>query len=239
MMTKTNLKKLALLTALLGCSTAQASVPTKILTPVKHVYSPKGFDSNDQVEVIVSGYLPNLCHNSPQTNVEVEGNKINITVSSLKYSLSNPFCPQVLVPFVEAVKVGVLKEGNYRVNVNEKSLYEQKAHINVAKATTKSVDDFMYANVEYVDKNKEEKTVTLKGYNPSDCFVLDGVKFISNGKDTYSVLPKLKQVAQFCATLETPFSYTVKVPSELNRDQVLLHVRSMNGKSVNALFNQK
>ena len=35
---------------------------SNVLVPVDNVYSPKGFDANDNSEVIVSGFLPNLCY---------------------------------------------------------------------------------------------------------------------------------------------------------------------------------
>ena len=36
-----------------------------------------------------------------------------------------------------------------------------------------------------------------------------------------------------------PFSYDMEVPSNLNAAKVLLHVRVMDGKSVNSIFNNK
>ncbi len=232
-----NLKNLLVCLIILSSIATQASTPVEVLVPVDHIYSPKGFDSNDNIEIIISGYLPNLCHKSPKTLIHVKGQNINIEVKSLKYSLTNPFCPQVIVPFLEAVSVGMLNKGTYQITVNGKSPYQQKSQITIAEATTNAIDDFMYAGVEYVEKIEGSRQIKLKGYNPSDCFVLDQIKFINNGKDTYSVLPKLKQVSDFCPLKMMPFTYQAKVPSELTEEKLLLHVRSMDGKSVNSLFN--
>jgi hypothetical protein len=79
----------------------------------------------------------------------------------------------------------------------------------------------------------------LKGYNPSDCFELKEIIIIDNGVDTYSVLPKMKQVKEFCPKKMIPFAYEVEVPQRLEADKVLLHVRVMDGRSVNSFFNNK
>ncbi len=232
------MKKAFQLLAILALSSgvAIASTPVEIMAPIDHIYSPKGFDSNDNTEVIIEGYLPNLCHKAPSSTVTVEGNKINIKVTALRYHPSNPFCPEAIVPFVETVKVGLLDKGNYDIVVNGKSLYEKRGQIAVAEATSNSVDEHVYANVEYVQKQAGSREVVLEGYNPSDCFVLDEVNVVDNGKDVYSILPKMKQISDFCPMKMVPFSYKMEVPNNLKQDRVLLHVRSMNGLSVNSLF---
>ena len=224
---------------LAGSIAAAASTPLEVLVPIQHVYSPKGFDTNDNTEVIVEGYLPNLCHKSPKTIVKVSGFKIDIQVKSLKYDASNPFCPEMIVPFIETVDVGVLDKGDYDITVNGKSVYERKSEIQIAEASSDAVDEYVYAGVDYVQKNEGSRVVQLKGYNPSDCFILDKIEVVDNGRDVYSVLPKMKQVSEFCPMKMVPFSYDMEVPSNLKSDKVLLHVRGMDGKSVNSLFFNK
>ena len=224
---------------LLAGGVAFASTPVEIMTPVDHIYSPKGFDSNDNVEVIIEGYLPNLCHKSPTSVVKVVGSKIEIKVTALRYDASNPFCPEAIVPFVETVNVGLLDKGNYDIVVNGKSIYQKDGAIEVAEATSNSVDEHVYANVDSVMKESGSREVELRGYTVSDCFVLDEINVVDNGKDVYSVLPKMKQISDFCPQKMVPFSYKMEVPSKLKRDKVLLHVRGMNGNSVNSLFYNK
>ena len=62
------------------------------------------------------------------------------------------------------------------------------------------------------------------------------IDYYTNGKDTYSVLAKLKQVKEICPLKMTPFEYEFEVPQELNIPKVLLHVRTLNGKSHNTIF---
>ncbi|WP_127714622.1 hypothetical protein [Halobacteriovorax sp. HLS] len=231
------MKKFLLTLLALSSISALASTPVEIHVPVDNVFSPKGFDSNDNAEVIISGYLPNLCHKAPSTSYKVIGNKIHIDVKALKYHESNPFCPEVQVPFVEAINVGVLDKGLYEIVVNEKTRYEKDASIRIDESSSDAIDDYIYANVEYIErKDNGSRIVELRGYNPSDCFELEEISVMNNGKDVYSILPRMKQVADFCPMKMVPFSYEMEVPNNLKAKSVLLHVRSMQGKSVNSVF---
>lgn len=207
--------------------------------PVDHVYAPAGFDSNDNAEVVVTGFLPNLCYKAPRVNVEIEKNKISVNVKALKAQSGLSFCAQVIVPFIETVNIGILDQGKYLLAVNENSNWAKKSEMKISEATSNSIDDVIYANVEEVVKSDEGRKVLLKGYNTSDCFELKEIAIKDNGSDTYSVLPIMKQVRSFCPRKMIPFTYEFDVPENLKADRVLLHVRVMNGKSLNALFNNK
>jgi hypothetical protein len=233
---KTTLRNLLAIVALFAVAGVQAGTPIEAMVPVDHIYVPEGFDSNDNSEVVVTGFLPNMCHKSPSADIEVKGNDINIKVTSLYYHESNPFCPEMIVPFTKSVPLGVMDKGNYNILVNGKSPWAKKAKIGIAESTSNSVDEFQYAYVEYVQKEEGSRIVTLRGYNPSDCFVLDKIDYVSNKKDTLSVLPKMKQIREFCPMKMVPFSYDFEVPSELAAKKILLHVRTMDGSSVNSIF---
>jgi len=216
-----------------------ASTPIQTMVPIDHIYSPNGFDSNDNTEVIVEGRLPNLCHKSPWSKVEVKPGKIEITVSALKYEDNNPFCVPMEVPFIQPVSVGLLNKGNYDIVVNGKSIYEQKGDISISESQSPAADDYIYANVAFVEKEEGSRMIKLKGYTPSDCLNWDEVKFVSNGKDTLAVLPKMKQIYSTCPMKMVPFEKEIEVPKVLDRKSVLLHVRVMDGKSVNTLFDNQ
>lgn len=230
------LNKTLITFALLLSGSVFAGTPVKTLVPVENVYSPSGFDSNDNTEIIVSGYLPNLCHKKPETEFKITGNKIEITLSALKYDPSNPFCAEMIVPFLEKVDVGVLDKGTYDIVVNGKTVYEKSSEITIGPAYSDAIDEFVYANVEYVEKNAGTRTIKLKGHTPSDCFVYDKASFANNKKDTYSILPKMKQISDFCPMKMVPFEVEEELPNDLKADKLLLHVRVMNGKSVNTIF---
>lgn len=218
-----------------------AGTPKEVQVPIEEIYAPIGFDSNDTSEVVVTGWLPNLCHKNPMTKLTVTDKSIDIKVTALHYHTSNPFCPELIVPFTETVQLGMLDKGLYNITVNGKSIFEKKSAIRINEARSSAVDNHIYANVDYVDTQFDETKdiVALKGYNPSDCLELKEVKFVSNKKNTYSVLPVMKQLRDFCPVKMVPFSYEVAVPKSLNKNKVLLHVRVMDGKSVNTIYKKK
>ncbi|MAX67405.1 MAG: hypothetical protein QF441_04920 [Bacteriovoracaceae bacterium] len=217
---------------------AFAGTPVEKQVPIDEVYAPLGFDSNDNSQIIVTGFLPNLCHKSPKTESEIKGKEIHINVTALKYHPTNPFCPEMIVPFVQSVNVGLLDKGDYKIVVNGKSPYEKESKIFIAESSSNAVDENIYANVHYIEKTEGDHKMKLVGYNPSDCLVLDEVKFISNKNNTMSVLPKMKKIRDFCPMKMTPFSYDIEVPKSLANPKILLHVRSMDGNSINSIFHQ-
>lgn len=220
---------------------AVASVPIEKRVPIDHVFAPKGFDTNDSSEIVVAGFLPNLCHRSPRAKATVVGKTIHIEVKSLYYLPSDPFCPEVVVPFIETVNLGLLDKGKYRVEVNGGAEEDARTNMAVAESSSDAIDDFIYAGVQYVEKAEGSRHVQIKGYNPTDCYELDKIETVSNGKDTLALLPIMKKIRDFCPLKMIPFTYEYDVPEvqDLNRDTILLHVRSMEGKSVNVLFKNK
>lgn len=232
------MKKLVTLIALMMSAGLLAS-PNLTQVPTTHAFAPMGFDTNDNAEVIVTGFLPNLCYKAPQSSVKMAGNSIAVEVKALNYSSENTYCLEMLVPFTEVVDLGVLDKGTYTIDVNpEKSnaMFNKgvSTTLKIVEASSDAVDDFIYASVKSIDMDNDD--VVLKGYNPSDCLVLDEVKYVDNGIDTYSVLPMMKKVSEFCPMKPTPFEYRTKLPDTLKVNNILLHVRVMDGKSVNRVI---
>ena len=123
--------------------------------------------------------------------------------------------------------------------MNAAASAETTAEISIGEPKSESVDNYVYANLNYVEKAEKPRAIVLKGENPSDCFEFDRVEFISNGKDVYSVLPIMKQVKQDCPMRLVPFSIETQVPEGLAAKDLLLHVRGMDGRSVNSLFDNR
>ncbi|MBD66029.1 MAG: hypothetical protein CME62_12535 [Halobacteriovoraceae bacterium] len=213
-----------------------AGTPIEKMVPVDDVFVPNGFDDNDSTEVIISGFLPNLCHKSPKSVVKKKENKIEIEVTSLHYHESNPFCPEVIVPFTLSVDLGILKAKLHNLKINSNSQWEKKTQISISHSSTQNIDEFMYANASHVELVKGTRKVLIKGYNPSDCLELDRIEYQHNKKNVFSVLPIMKQVREFCPKKLIPFTYEWEVPESLEVSRLLLHVRTMQGRSVNQLI---
>ena len=206
-----------------------------IPAPVDHLYLPFGFDSNDTVEVVVTGSFPNACHSRNEVKVNVENDVIDVSISAITHEKSFPAkrCMDMVVPFKEVVHLGNLQGGDYKIRVN--NILEEK--LTVAEASSNSVDDHIYAAVEYVEKKGMDNFV-LHGWRYSNCIELDQVKVVSNNKDTLSILPVMKQLSDFCPMKMMPVEYKVKLDfSTLTMKQPLLHVRTMDGKSINTVIN--
>lgn len=228
---------IALVFSLLVPMSAAAASPAAVYAPVSHVYSPIGFDNNDETQVIVSGYLPNLCYKAPKAEVSVLCDTIIITMKALHEDRVH--CAQAVVPYLEAVSVGVIPQGDYKIVVNAGSRNEFRSRISVGDARTSAVDDYIYGNINSIEKGNGPRKVLLKGYNPSDCFEFDRVEFVSNGKDAYSVMPIMKQVREHCPMKMVPMTLEAQVPADLKIENLLLHVRVMDGRSINGLFDNR
>ena len=229
------MKNLMLIFFTLTVTHAWASTPIEKTVYIDNIYVPDGYDSNDNVEVMVEGALPNLCHKSPKVEVHKNGNEVNLKLTSLYYSAENYFCPPAIVPFLLTVNLGILNKGEYKITNG--NLDGIKKDLKINEASTEDIDDFIYANVDYLEKVRSEKNlIRLKGYHVSDCFELDHVDFSTNKSDTVIVLPIMRQVSEFCPRKMMPFEYEVEVPSLVERGKILMHVRTMNGNSYNKLI---
>ena len=227
-----------ILFSLLFSLAAQAQ-PIVIDAPVEHIYIPMGFDSNDSVEVIVTGYFPNACYSRNDVKVKVSGEFVNIDITALAPppERSNKlFCADIAIPFKEVISLGNLQGGEYKVRINNASPYRLEQTLQVAEARSNAVDDNIYAAIEWVE-DKGNGNFLLHGWKYSECFALDQVKVMSNGLDTLSVLPVMKELGTFCPMKGKPVAYPVKLNfSKLKMKRPLIHVRTMDGKSVNSII---
>jgi len=209
--------------------------PEIVLSPVDHLYIPKGFDSNDSVELIVTGVFPNACFSRNDVQVAVNNDVIDITVTAFQTEKAK--CIQMQVPFKEVVTIGNLQGGEYQVRVNEKSSFQLKDKMMIEEASSNAVDNYTYAAIDWVEQKTKDEFV-LHGWKYSNCVELKKIDVISNDKDTLSILPVMKQTKDVCPMKGMPVSYPVKVDfGSLKMMKPLLHVRTMDGKSVNTIVN--
>lgn len=233
---------LVLASALLSAS-IQAGEPRVVVAPVDHLFVPQGFDNNDNIEVVVTGKFPNPCFIRNKVDVQVDKNKILVNITALqKEDKRNEICSPMPVPFSESVTIGSLQGGEYEIVVNKGSKFEQLKKMNVAVSSSNSVDDYIYASVDYVDlgfTGGADGSAFIIAKSPSDCMVFDHVEYVTNDQDTLSVLPIMKRVSQTCIersqTLQIPIKFDL---ARFNHSKLLLFVRSMDGKAVNTLVNR-
>jgi len=223
------------------CFNAYAILPDVVEAPVDHIFVPNGFDNNDHVEVIVTGKFPNPCYTRNKYDVKIKNDVINIDVTSL--SMDDPaytkFEP-LKIPFTEVVNVGNLQGGDYKIIVNKGGEYEKEDSISIATTSSTSIDDNIYAMVDYVETGftgGASGDAMLVAQSPSPCLVLDRVDYLTNNKDTLSVLPIMKKISSNCPEkrerLEIPIKFD---PAKFKYAQILLFVRTIEGRSVNTII---
>jgi hypothetical protein len=230
---------LALATLLSSMSFAQTQI---IDAPVDHLYVPAGFDNNDNIELVVTGLFPNPCYKRNDVKVEVNGDIIDIKVTSiLSGDDKSTMCAAMVVPFKENVIVGNLQGGDYQIVVNRNTVYELKNKIHVAEAASQNQDDHLYAMVNHIELGFTGGTTGsafLVGWKTSDCLEVDRVEYLSNGSDTLSIMPIMKKIREFCPMKMTRLHIPVHFnPGDFTHSKILLMSRTLEGRSVNNLVN--
>ncbi len=204
------------------------------LVPVRNIFVPHGYIAGEHAEVLITGYLPNLCYKAPRGIVKKDGKKIYINMIANNKDVINSYCADVIVPFVETIDLGEMEKGDYQIIVNFGSPMKKVSALSVGENLNNNRE--IYAAVYDIVKKEERNSVVLKGYHPSDCFDFKSVEIVSNGKDAYTVFPRLSQSRAFCPKKEIRFNYEVKLPNTLREKQILIHVKTMDGKGINTIF---
>ena len=91
---------------------------------------------------LVHGEFPNYKVGHSSYNVDLEKKEITVSLSAYEYRSS--YCVQILTPFTESIKVGVLPAGQYSVNVEGTDLKEP---LMIARSIVSSPDSFLYAQI--------------------------------------------------------------------------------------------
>lgn len=220
---------------------AQAIPPEVVPSPVNHLFVPRGFDNNDSVEVVVTGKYPNPCYIRNNSTVKIRNNKVMVTVTALLRE-NGEDCDPMAVPFAESITIGNLQAGSYEIIVNEGTPFRLNETLNVDVSRSTGVDEHIYAIVDYVDYGFTgglSGNAVIMARSPSDCVVFDRVEYLSNGKDTLSVLPIMKRVSDNCREKVKRFQIPIRFqPRVYSHKDVLLFVRSIEGKSVHSMFSK-
>lgn len=226
--------------ALATSAFADQQGPVEIPAPVSKIYIPMGFDDNDNAEVVLKGEFPTSCYNIGRTGAEVDQQKMEITVWATSYMyLGGENCAQVTKSFIQPIKVGVLKKGDYKVIF--KFNKEVQSAMNVVERTTESPDNFLYAPVENakinVDNNGKQSLV-ISGHYPYmfvGCMVIREVRTERSPADVLVVQP-ITEIVQGdeCNTQPGDKAYEItQGVAQPFMEEGLLHVRVLNGDSLN------
>ncbi len=225
------MKALKLIVVLIAMAMAANSFSMNL--PVDRVFAPNGFNSDDNAQIVVSGYLPDLCHYDPYAEVEVEDEIINIKMKS-KHRGGNKSlgCAELVRDFLKPVDLGVLDQGDYEIRVNG----IKSANLEIIEAQSDSFEDISPALVADVKIDHEMGLAKIEVWNSSDCYEFEELDIKDNGVDVYSVVPKMRKVRSFCPMKIVPVEIELNIPNYLQEEKVLLHIRSIDGKSFNSVM---
>jgi hypothetical protein len=231
-----------------GHAFAEPSVlPTLVPFSVEQLYIPAGFDDNDNTEVIVHGNLPNTCYKFQEFQTSVDADTKQISISALVLRYPSKTCLQMLIPFTAPVKLGLLKRGDYKVQISSSPNIQART-LSVAASKTESADDYLYAPVESAEivalpteSDAANYRLTVKGKFPHmfvGCMIMKEVKVQLQSNNLVVVQPIAETVDdERCASQAKDMNYSadVKLQGSIPAD-VLIHVRSLNGQSYNRQY---
>lgn len=227
---------------LIACAFAMPAIaqtaPTLVNSAFDTGYIPEGFDTNDRIEMVAEGVFPNTCFRPASVRVDVNHDTKTIEVGSAAYHYDG-FCLQMLLPFDQTIELGLLQNGTYQVRQKVVSGPESfLGEVKVKSATNSGADDFLYApiNQAFFEQDGSKSVLKLSGEFTSSCMRLADVMVSVQPKVV--VVQPIAEVATApgvrCVDGKFPFQKTVEI-KDVKNGRYLIHVRSMNGKSVNSL----
>ena len=174
--------------ALLGLGgTAQADYTRRTnadLIPIEAVdlFVPNGFDANDEIVVVIDGYLPNSCFRLTRPEVSVDRGTKTVKVTQMARKFPGP-CLVPLVPFTNIIAVGALEAGDWVVTTN-RGIMNQELHVSADTSSDGQFgpDSHLYAPVDSVSVVQESNgsfAAKISGRFTNSCMKLDEVKVLS------------------------------------------------------------
>jgi hypothetical protein len=220
---------------------AMADGPVLVTAPVEKVFVPAGFDDNDKVEVVVHGHFNSSCYKMGPVSAAIDEANKKVTITAQAFYYSGATCVQMITPFIKSVEMDRrLASGSYTISVADRPSVESSM-LRVAKATRPDADDYLYAavnNVGVETSTDGSRELVLKGQHPyllDGCVKFDDVKSYVGSDKTVVVQPITKIVyGDECrGAVNNRFEYRTKFGGELTTGEYMLHVRVLDGNSVN------
>jgi hypothetical protein len=232
----------------LGLLAAQAfatdvPMPSVVSVLPDSVFTPMGFDDNDNSQIVIDGMLPNTCYQAAQPIVQIDSVNKKIYVTNQTYVTESDWCIFVLVPYTHVINLGMIPQGQYEVMAfsPKTKTFVYKGGFPISKATAAAHDNFIYApvtnaHIESSTLTQSNPTVVLTGEVTNSCMVIFEARIITESPDVTTILPIAKmQTSDDCKPMSKPFE--LKVPlSGLQAKNTLIHVRSLNGQAINLVY---
>lgn len=203
---------------------------------LEHAYIPNGFDSDDSIQIVVTGKFSKPCQQLGLQNSEVDPATQNIWVELTAYEYEGN-CTNPDLTFQKTIYLGLIhKPGTYKVW--DRASNQKIGELVVDKAPSSGVgtDSKQYAPLTdaFLWTEEGKNYLILRGVNRSYCGSISEVKFHAY-EDTLVVLPRFGSPYTPCSTEAQSFEKKVLVEGPLPKRPFLLHVRAMGGQAFNKL----
>lgn len=226
-----------LLAGLLSVTAFGQSFLREVSQPIAKAYIANGFDTDDNVEIVVMAILRDSCMQVGRAAADVDEARRLLTIHLTAYEFSGN-CVKADIPVYVPLYVGPIRNpGIYTIQDN--SLRRAIASFGVSRApiTGAGVDSVSYPPLTdaYLLKQEGKDVLVLKGFMPLDCLTIDAVD-VQIYSDSAVVRPRMSRLEGVsCRKGNFPFTKNVPVTQALPRGVFLLHVRSMGGRSINKM----
>lgn len=215
---------------------------------VNHVFiAPTGYDSNDNVLVVLDGTLPNQCQQVIDTDIRFDEPNKTFYIRQIAKVRASRECHSENLPrhlglpgtFSKEVSLGLLTPGEYKISFRGESGWHSR-NFTITEAQTDDTDDEIYAPVsnffvpEMIDE-RQEVQIVLTGVIGSRCLGWKDVA-IDRFDDIIVIKPKMQIVStKFCSLTPWPLEKIVNL-GKIKPGRYMVHVRSMNGQGQSRLF---
>lgn len=200
------------------------------------LFAPEGYDSDDNVEVMVVAKLPSSCFKLGDVVTEKKANReIRVSVNAIEFEGKCHTSPS---PVPVVLSLGQLtKPGTYRMvdGFSNKELGALK--IKQAPKAGHGTDEELYPLLvdSYLDWRGNSLKLRLAGVFADDCEEIKKVTFEAQD-DVLIVIPEVDHPeGPNCQKGMFAFDKEFEVKADVPRKAFLLHTRAMHGRSVNKL----
>lgn len=200
------------------------------------IFTPTGFDDNDNAQVVVDGLLPNTCYQVTDGTQQIDHVNQIITIEA-RAILTDGDCVDVLVPYSHTFNFRELAQGEWQIRTTDGRLQKK---LNIAEATSSGPDDQLYASVDnayVIADGAQGYAIVIEGTYTNTCMVWVKTDLIHKDPLVMEILPIVRiEPRPDCESRTFPFKgVKIKLP-DISEGRFLLHVRSMNGEAVNRVF---
>jgi hypothetical protein len=218
------------------------SPPSRKAVPATQVFVPSGYDDNDEVVIVVEGYLTSTCQQIRSAKVSPLGNAFEVTPMTESHGT---ICDPLRTAYTLNVILNPdrpLEEGDYEVHVLGTKGKVLKEPLHIDHAVGPGVDNALYApidNVEVGMLSGGKMRAVIEGRFQNTCRAVRVLLSTKNGK-TYELRPEVLKLTQDrngapCAEKEWRFNAYADFDEPLP-GRYLMHVRSQNGRALNQVF---